>query len=802
VRPTTGAVMRRAVGVLVILAPVTAACADDGGDSLPAAESTVSTTVGTVGTVGDTASNSATTEAPGTAPVTAPSTSAAASPALETSGVTISVGYEQVLVSGAEPGTELSLLDGDGALLQSGTVDENGMLLFRTVQGGSSDTVSVSAATDDGASISEPYPLVWNGGEPPEQSFYAEQRLPTGVDNDRLGYITTRDGTTLSASVWLPGPVEDGPYPTVVEYSGYSPSDPESTGFPQLITALGYAYVGVNVRGTGCSGGSFRYFEYAQSLDGYDVIEAVAAQPWVLDNEVGMVGISYPGISQLFVAQTQPPSLIAITPLSVLDDSYAATLYPGGILNTGFALAWTEERQREAAPEGQQWAADQIDSGDTQCETNQLVRLQNPDLAAQIFDQPFWLDEEYGEIAPRLFVDQIEVPTFIAGAWQDEQTGGRFPTMLDQFTGTEHLYASLVNGLHTESIGPAVFPRLVEFLDLYVAKRVPSLAAARVVAPILGGSIYGTDELSLPADDRFAGMTYEDALAAFESEPPIAVLFEEGAADGTAARVPLPRFEARFESWPVSQAVATTWFLTDAGQGEPGVLRSEPGGANSVPAEYLALPDAIPPTFYEGDGNGVWSVDVQYDWVEGGPGTFASWSTAPLSETTTVVGTGSVDLWITSNLADTDLEVTVSEVRPDGSEVYVQSGWLRASMRALDEGASTVLRPVHTYLEDDSEPLPGGVFALARVELFPVAHVFRAGSRIRLMVDAPGGNRAVWAFDTIAGGEQVTIAQDAANPSALVLPIVDLAATGVEVPAQYPACDALRGQPCRVYSGR
>ena len=74
-----------------------------------------------------------------------------------------------------------------------------------------------------------------------------------------------------------------------------------------------------------------------------DVIDAIAAQPWVLDHQVGMVGISYPGISQLFVASTQPPSLNSITPLSVLDDSYRSTLYPGGILNTGFAVKWTSE---------------------------------------------------------------------------------------------------------------------------------------------------------------------------------------------------------------------------------------------------------------------------------------------------------------------------------------------------------------------------------------------------------------------------------------------------------------------------
>ena len=50
-----------------------------------------------------------------------------------------------------------------------------------------------------------------------------------------------------------------------------------------------------------------------------------------------MLGISYGGISQLFVGATQPPSLAAITPLSVIDNSQT-TLYPGGILNTGLRV--------------------------------------------------------------------------------------------------------------------------------------------------------------------------------------------------------------------------------------------------------------------------------------------------------------------------------------------------------------------------------------------------------------------------------------------------------------------------------
>ena len=71
---------------------------------------------------------------------------------------------------------------------------------------------------------------------------------------------------------------------------------------------MGFTVVDVNMRGTGCSGGAFDFFEPLQNLDGYDVVETVARQPWVAHGKVGMLGISYGGISQLFTAQTQPPT--------------------------------------------------------------------------------------------------------------------------------------------------------------------------------------------------------------------------------------------------------------------------------------------------------------------------------------------------------------------------------------------------------------------------------------------------------------------------------------------------------------
>jgi predicted acyl esterase len=690
-------------------------------------------------------------------------------------------GTEQVAVLDAEPGTELVLMGLDGAGV-AGTVDEQGALLFRNVAPGGGYTIS--SPTEQTARFAVAAPA-----DHPDADWYAAQEpLPAGG----FGYLTTRDGTTLSVNVVLPGPADGGPYPTVVEYSGYQPSDPDSAAFAQIYTALGFAYVGVNMRGTGCSGGSYRFFETVQSLDGYDVVETVAAQPWVRDAKVGMVGISYPGISQLFVAATTPPSLAAITPISVLDDSFRATLYPGGILNTGFAVDWTQQRVDEARPFGQGWTEARVEAGDTECEANQRLRLQNPDLVAEIGENPYYSVELGDPLAPITFVDRITVPVFLAGAWQDEQTGGHFPRMLDRFTGARDLFVTLVNGGHTESLSPAVFARYVEFLQLYVAEQVPDLTAANGVVPILASTLYGTD--AVPADwpNRFTGLTYDAALAAFEAEPAVRVLLEQGAAEGWPAGSPVPRTTLEFDSWPVPEAVATSWAL-----GAEGRLVVDPAAASGE-SSYTADPTALPPTFYSGGGSEIWRFDASYEWQPIPAETGLGFVTDPLDDDLLVVGPGSVDLWISADADDTDLEVTLTEVRPDGTEVYVQSGWLRASQRALDEAASTEVDPVQTHLEADAARLPPDEFTAVRVALFPVAHVFRAGSRLRLTIDAPGNNRPVWELDSISAGETVTVGHDATRPSRLVLSVV-ATVDGAALGPTPPACGALRAQPCRTW---
>ena len=78
-------------------------------------------------------------------------------------------------------------------------------------------------------------------------------------------------------------------------------------------------------------------------------------------------------------------------------------------------------------------------------------------------------------VSPVTFVDQINVPTFLACQWTDEQTGGHCPTLASEMTGTRRKWITFTNGVHTDSLDPETFNRWFDFLELYVARRRPDL---------------------------------------------------------------------------------------------------------------------------------------------------------------------------------------------------------------------------------------------------------------------------------------------------------------------------------------
>jgi hypothetical protein len=716
----------------------------------------------------------------------------------------------------------MSLLTPSGRTLYTQHADSLGGLLFRSVPPGSGYRVRLSpnGAESGPLTVQSNLPAPWDPG------IYNQS-----ISDNGYTYLTTRDGTQLSIDVHPPtspagepglpagfhvpnGPDYAPPYPTLIEYSGYGYADPAGpvNGIAVLANLMGFTVVDVNMRGTGCSGGAYDFFEPLQNLDGYDVIETIAHQPWVLDHKVGMMGISYGAISQLFTAQLNPPHLEAISPLSTIDAT-ATTLYPGGILNTGFAVAWAEERQHEALPAGphggQSWAYQRIQQGDQTCKQNQVLHGEATNLLAKIRANANYIPQVADPLDPITFVNKIKVPTFMACQWEDEQTGGHCPDLVGHFTGTNQKWFTFTNGAHVDSLDPSTYNRWYDFLELFVAHKAPIVnqAATRIAAPVIYQSAMGVnDPVLLPLDPIQTIPTYPAALAAFEKLPEVRVLFDNGAGKSPTGSVtpgdPYPGFEQSFPSLPIPGTTARQWYL------EPGnTLGDLPPTSNGVNS-YSSDAKALPLTDYSGNtgGGGLWANASawRWNWRQDPPGTAVSDVSMPLNTNTTVIGAGAVHLWVRSSAPDVDLQATVSEVRPDGNETLVQNGWLRASERKLDysqnnllKQKSTLLEPVLSMTAADARPMPQGQFVEVVIPLYYEGHVYRAGSRIRVTIAAPNGTQPIWSFSQTEpkGMATVSIASSKSMPSSLILPVVP----GVSVPTGLPPCPSLRNEPCRPY---
>lgn len=280
---------------------------------------------------------------------------------------------EEAWLTGAHPGDRVTLLEHGGAVknpANPGKADALGSLIIRNLVPGTG--YSWLDHTSDQHTSS--FEVLAPGTNPPVSSaLYDDQPMHVG-----LNYITMRDGIQLAATVRDPYGetcAAARPCPTVIEYSGYNvagPTDPippliastlgracTNCGDPNLLPDTstdvgavvarfsGFATVSLEMRGIGCSGGAFDLFGYPSDYDAYDAIEIVAHQPWVAHHKVGMVGISFSGLSQFPAAGTDPPGLAAITPMSPTDDLFS-TGYPGGIYNDGFAAEWIDSRIDDA----------------------------------------------------------------------------------------------------------------------------------------------------------------------------------------------------------------------------------------------------------------------------------------------------------------------------------------------------------------------------------------------------------------------------------------------------------------------
>ena len=707
---------------------------------------------------------------------------------------------EQVYATGLEPGAATRLVDRGGDVVTRERAGKLGGVVYRNVKPGNGYRLRAGGAKSGRLRVLSDRPA------PPSTKVY-DQDIPS----DGYGYLTTRDGTKLAINVHPPSDVtavipgldlpslpSGAPTPTLIEYAGYgyaNPDGPES-GISILANLMGFTVVDVNMRGTGCSGGSYDFFEPLQSLDGYDVVETIARQDWVANGKVGMMGISYGGISQLFTAATNPPSLAAISPLSVIDATQT-TLYPGGILNTGFALNWAKERVHDSLPAspdgGQGWAYQRIQEGDQVCERNQDLHPEAVDLLKKVEKNDHYKPKVADPLSPVTFVDKIKAPVFMACQWTDEQTGGHCPTLASRFTGTDRKWFTFTNGTHVDSLDPETFNRWYDFLKLYVAKQAPISNAALIqaAAPVIYQEAMGVSGVTLPPDPIQAQPTYQGALDAFEDTDQVRVLFDNGAG-GLNPGQPYPGYERSFKRFPVPGTKGRSWFLARKGR----LSASKPKAREA--SRFRWDPNSTSPTNFTGDtaAGGLWQATPDYHWEQRPEGTAVSYLTKPLAKDTTVLGAGYVKVFVRSSKPSVDLQATISEVRPDGKETFVQGGWVRGNERKLDRKQSTRLAPVLSLRKRDVKPMPRNRYVPVTIPLYYQGHGYRAGSRIRVTISAPNGDQPIWAFarPKPKGKAKVAIASARRRPSKLTLPVVP-----GDVPTALPPCPGLRGEPCRDY---
>ena len=167
-------------------------------------------------------------------------------------------------------------------------------------------------------------------------SFSGTENKESNMNFEYVHYhnvrIPMRDGITLAADVYLPD--APGPFPVILSRSPYGGTSGLQYTGP---CKQGFAVVWVDCRGRFLSGGTCTPTQN-EVEDGYDTLEWLSQQPWC-DGNVGMVGGSYPALTQLTAAISGHPVLKAIAP-SALSNSFYAAYYTNGVLELSFMPSW------------------------------------------------------------------------------------------------------------------------------------------------------------------------------------------------------------------------------------------------------------------------------------------------------------------------------------------------------------------------------------------------------------------------------------------------------------------------------
>lgn len=540
-----------------------------------------------------------------------------------------------------------------------------------------------------------------NGPQDTGRSYRNLSSPRFGITRDDNARVPMRDGIDLLADVHRPD--AGGRYPALIAASPYprqmqdlgAPAGFIEAGATDFWVPRGYVHVITNVRGTGGSGGTFGFFDSQERRDMYDLVEWAAAQPWC-DGNVGMIGISYFAMTQLEAAVERPPHLKAIFPVAVTADLYDAASHHG-LASASFITPFLSMMGLTSGRSDTFWRRNPVIAAARKVlntpKIHQKFATMNGEAAVTMMRQLLKLPHN-----PHPWDDlwlEMMVKRPLRDDWWDDRN--LLPLLAD-------VDIPVYLGCDWENV-PLHLPS--------------TFTAWKGLAhnPNVRMGMLGRYGLTWPWESL-----HTEALAWYDHWLKGA---DTGIMDGPAVRYVLPGAQGwhTCQSWPPAAQYRQWALCADGGlahdEGAPGTrdYLTLGAGLNRVKAS----PIDPPPTL--------------------------TWTTAPLPRALDVVGGIELRLEASATAMDTAWMATLQDVSPDGEVTDVTAGWLRASLRTVDEAASSPGAPVLPCTE--AVAVPVGTPVTYRIPLVANARRFGAGHRIRLVLasdDQDPGTPAIMGF--------------------------------------------------------
>ena len=550
----------------------------------------------------------------------------------------------------------------------------------------------------------------------PLATLRAEEEEPQPT---QIVSIKMSDGVTLRAALYLPA--QPGKYPALFAASPYRFDNNGLPAYPAFLwretgpigwyLKQGYAFVHMDVRGTGRSQGEYHFLDKREQRDLYEAIEWIAKQPWST-GKVGGAGQSYYAMVQWFMGIQNPPHLSCIAPYDGFVDAYHESSYQGGVPST-FLGDWWNQNVRVVN-----------DTPFTGPVHHIPWDFPRESMLHNTYDA-FWQERSALEN-----LDKIKVPVFSIGIWskvnlhlQGNIVGYQRATGPKKLmvTGAADVFAAVADYADTDFHQKYILP----FYDWCLKGQQTSY----VTAPPVRYAVLGTTEIKAsetwpPADI----ISYKPYYLSAEHSGSVTSLNDGSIAPAASTGAGETSYSYPDAAWRV------------------GVV-GLPGGRPDPVGRVLTFTSA----------------PLDQDLEIAGPIKLVLYAASTQKDTDFIVKL--------SEQMPQSAEDRGRGLQPASRNA--SKGWLRASHRALDPKNSTENAP--WYSSTSPQPLvPGQVYKF-EIAVMPTAYLFKKGSRIRLEIANGDSAITDFVFSHVYEPNKVgrdTLYHNAQYPSELLLPVV------------------------------